>query len=131
MRPQSIILFERIVLATIALGIVASVLNWQRTVASIQAVGFGPGFIIAIQAVSVAVMLLLLYFIARRASEVAKWIFIVLVVLGALNLLVSFKAVLAMGPGGMISPFQIVLQLVAIWLLFRPDSLEWFAKDRG
>ncbi|WP_380878668.1 hypothetical protein ACFB49_18020 [Sphingomonas sp. DBB INV C78] len=129
MRPQSIILFERIALATIALGIVAAVLSWQRTVGMVEKMGHGPGLVIGIQAVSVAFMLLLVYFITRRASEIAKWIFVVLVVLGAVNMVMTLSSVLAAGPAGMIAPAQLILQLIATWMLFRPDAGAWFRKD--
>ncbi|SNS47218.1 hypothetical protein SAMN06295912_10769 [Sphingomonas laterariae] len=131
MRPQSIILFERLVLATIALGVLASAINWQRTLAMIQQFGFGATFIVVVQACSVALMLLLLYFVSRRGSEVAKWIYVVLVVIGGVNTLATFNTLLAMGGSGMIAPIQLVLQLIAIWLLFRPDSAAWFSRDAG
>lgn len=129
MRPKSIILFERIELLAILCGIVGAALGWERTVALVAPFGFGGGFIAIVQGLGVALMLVLLYFIARRASVVAKWIFVVLVVLGAINIARSYGVLFAMGATGLLSLAQTLLQLFAVWLLFRPDTAPWFDGD--
>jgi hypothetical protein len=126
MRPRSIILFERIELLAILCGIVGAALGWERTVALVSRFGFGGGFVAIVQGLGFAVMLLLLYFIARQASVVAKWIFVVLVALGAVNIARSYGVLFAMGATGLLSAAQTLLQLFAAWLLFRPDAASWF-----
>lgn len=130
MRPKSIVLFERVELLAILLGIAGAALGMERTVAMVRQFGFGMGFVVVVQAVSVAVMLLLLYFIARRGSIVAKWIFVVFVVLGAINILLNFNVVLAQGTSAIVSVAQMLLQLFGVFLLFRPDTGPWF-DDRA
>lgn len=126
MRPKSIILFERIELLAILCGIVGAALGWERTVALVAPLGFGGRLVAIVQGLGVALMLLLLYFIARRASVVAKWIFVVLVVLGAINIARGYGVLFDMGATGLLSAAQTLLQLVAVWLLFRPDTAPWF-----
>ena len=126
MRPRSIVLFERVVILGILLGVAGSVLNWGRTLAAVRQFGFGAGFVIGVQAASIVLVLLLVYFIARKASTVAKWIFVVLVLLGVLNILRGAGLLLSMGPSALLSVAQMLIQLFAVWLLFRPDSAAWF-----
>ena len=128
MRPRSIILFERVVILGVLLGMAGSVLNWGRTLAVVRQFGFGAGFIIGVQAASIMLVLLLLYFIARKASTVAKWIFVVLVLLGVLNIVRSAGLLFSMGPSAFLSIAQMLAQLFALWLLFRPDSVAWFDR---
>lgn len=128
MRPKSILLFERVELVAILLGIVGAVIGMDRTVAMVQQFGFDRGFVIGVQAVSVLVMLLLLYFIARRGSIVAKWIFVVFVIAGAINILLNFGVVLAQGASAFLSIAQLLLQLLGVFLLFRPDARAWFDR---
>lgn len=130
-RPKSIQLFERVVLLAILLSIAGTALGLERTVAMVQQFGFGTAFVIGVQAIGVAVMLLLLYFIARRGSIVAKWIFTVIVLLGAINIALNFNVVLAQGVTAGLSIAQLALQLFGIWLLFRSDSAPWFNGSGG
>lgn len=131
MRPQSIIYFERIVLLTLALGVVNSWLSWDQAVAAVSARGFGIGFILAIEGVVIAVYLLLLWFIGRRGSVAAKWIYVVFTVAGLIVVLADPRQLLAYGAApAAISIVQSLLSLVAVWLLFRPDARRWFGGKR-
>lgn len=73
--------------------------------------------------------LLLLYCIGRRASVVAKWIFVILAVFMVVPVIRTviapnfLPAVLKMGP-----LFGVGLDFTMIMLLFQPDSREWFAR---
>ena len=134
MRPKSIVNFERLVLLYLAVGLLNTYLVWDQTVASLQGQGaaMGSGTILTIQAITVALYLLLLWFISRKGSPVAKWIY---VVIGALSLVVGvvgFQQTLSLGTLSLIlSIVQYVLLLVTIWLLFRPDAKAWFSDGRG
>jgi hypothetical protein len=132
MRPSSIVNFERIVLLSIVLGAVNTVLIWDRLSAAVAASGLGVGMAIAIQVVTIAIYLLLIWFIARKASNVARWIYVVLcaigLVFGALGL--GQAAALYGNLVLVINLVQYVLSLVSIWLLFRADSNAWFRGER-
>ena len=133
MRPQSIVNFERVVLFSILVGIVNTVLVWNELQAEVAASGFGVGFALGIQAVTIALYLLLIWFIARKGSNVAKWVYVVISVLGLVVGLLSFAQTAQLyGPGPLvITIVQYLLLLVSLWLLFRPDSKAWFSEGRG
>ena len=129
MRPASIVNFERLYLGAIALGVVNTFLSWDRSLALLRAqpVQFGPGFLIATTTIGLAIQLLLWFFIARRASAVAKWILVVLVALGVIALAVSLaRNPMIDGVAGIIGLITYALQIAALWMLFRPDARAWF-----
>src|SRR5687768_11985291 len=100
MRPDSIIMFERLILASLALSMFNFFVGYEPMMEqldrepALQQVGFGVGFVIGSLVVGLAIYLLLWFLIARKASNVAKWILVVLTALG----LTSFLAAFAIGP---------------------------------
>ncbi len=130
MRPPSIIAFERVYLASLALGIANTAINWQEMTETLddpalQVFGGGPNWIIGIIAFSTAIALLLWFFIARRASTVAKWIYVVFTAFGLAGL-VSNVATLPFGTLMVLNVVGQLLQFFAAWLLFKPDAKVWF-----
>lgn len=131
MRPSSIELFGKVYLGAIAIGLVNAVLSWSQVSAMMadprmQAAGVGTGTLVFGLVIGIIVPLLLWFFITRRASNVAKWIYVVLTALG----LFSFLSALAnpMVPKGLVTvlgALAIGLQVYGAWLLFRPDSAAW------
>ena len=132
MRPASIANFERVVLLSLAVGVLNTFLSHDAMVQSVAAQGFGSGFIIGVQAATIAVMLLLVYFISRKGSPVAKWIYVILGVLSLIAGVAGISQTLQLGTlPAILSVVQYVLLLISLWLLFRPDSKAWFADGRG
>ena len=127
-RPASIVLFEKLYIAVIVIGVIGVALSWN----SLSAIaGAQPG-VPASAASGFLIPLLLLYFIARRASNVAKWIFVVLTAFS----LYSFVAGLAnpVMPKGLLLAVNVVslaLTLYCAWLLFRPDAKAWLDSKGG
>lgn len=133
-RPASIIRFEQFYGIAIILGLAGTALSWGSDKAVAAREQLGTSASIAVIAVSIAVQLLLWFFIARKASPIAKWIFIVLLVLGVVGILVSVFAVVA----GLASAFEFAISVAATGLdvaaalmLFRPDAEAWFNDGRG
>lgn len=131
MRPASITKFDQLYLGAIALGIVSSVLNYDNTMAQLEAdpavaaAGMaGPGFMVGVTAFGFALSLLLWFFISRRASNVAKWILLVLTVIGTLAMPLGLLAVPLVQ--AIIAVVTTVMQIAAVWFLFRPDAKAWF-----
>ncbi|HEX8443230.1 MAG TPA: hypothetical protein VF631_06260 [Allosphingosinicella sp.] len=132
MRPKSIVLFERLVLLSILLGIINTVLIWDQLNSQVAQAGMGAGTVLGIQAVTIALFLLLIWFISRKGSPVAKWIYVVLGGIGLISSLVGIGQAFEMGTiSGAISIVSILLTLLTIWLLFRPDAKAWFADGRS
>lgn len=130
-RPASIVLFEKLYAAVIVIGVIGVVLSWNSLSAMAEAQpgvsgSVGSGILIGALIFGFLVPLLLLYFIARRASNIAKWIFVLLTAFGVY----SFIATLSnpMVPKGLllvVNAVSLVLTLYCAWLLFKPDAKAW------
>lgn len=138
MRPSSIVNFERVVLLSILLGIVGTWLSWARIQAMVAqtATAGGPHMstntVIVIQAVTIALYLLLIWFISRKASPVAKWIYVVLAGLGLVFGLFGLPQTMRYGTAPLlVAIVQYLLSITSLWLLFRPDAKAWFSEGRG
>ena len=128
-RPKSILMFERCYLAAFAISLVSTVLLWSSLNEQFgaQELLLGGWFLPTVTVIGFAIPLLLWYFIALRGSDVAKWIATALVALGVAGTIFS----LALGRytpniAGLLGLVRLVLQIVAIWFLFRPDNRVWF-----
>ncbi len=134
MRPKSIILFERLVLLGIVLGIIGAFLIHEQVAAMVasQGQGVGTSTVYIVQAILICLYLLLVWFISRHGSPVAKWIYVIIAGLILVSGLVGIRQTLEFGTvAAIISVAQYVITAVSIWLLFRPDSKAWFSEGRG
>ena len=144
MRPQSIVNFERVVILNVLLGIVGSWLNWDKMMAvqraqltaqgQTKAIAMLPTLTLTIAVVFIFVWLLLVWLIARKGSVVAKWIYVVVAALTLLGAVVAIARGTVAAYGTLPMVFAIVghlLTIVALWLLFRPDSKAWFSEGRA
>ena len=133
MRPASIVMFERLFLGSLALSVVSFFINYETMLRDLETqpelaeLGLGAGFAIGSMAVGLAIYLLLWFFIARKASSVAKWILIALLALSAISL-----------PGIVLSPWDLgvvlalavyALEVAAAVYLFRDDAARWFKGE--
>lgn len=134
MRPNSILMFERLFLASLAGSLLGTVLTFDEVVNSVGAdpalrnVGLGGGFVVGVMVVSFAVYLLLWYLIAHKASNVAKWILVVFIAIGVIMAVPSLA-----GPFGAMQYLGLAicaLQVAAVVFLFRADAAAWFNGDR-
>jgi len=131
MRPKSIVYYDYAYLGSLLLGIVTTAMTWtanndSQEVEQIRAVlgsSFLPIFYVFIYTLSLA----LWYFTARVPNTVARWIVVIWFVLSLIgtgfaiangNLSSDLPSLLAIG--------AVVLNAVAVYLLFRPDAQAWF-----
>jgi len=134
MRPNSIVLFERLVLLSIVLSLISVFVSWEQTQAMLSAQNspLGPTSILVTQGIMILLYLLLIYFIARKGSPVAKWIYVVLAGLGLVLGLIGIGQTFQLGTiPGVIALIQYVITAATLWLLFRPDAKAWFSEGRG
>lgn len=135
MRPQSIIRFEQLYWASIVLSLIVSILGMDAIGEELAQepgmaeLGLGSGFVVGLVAIGLLISVLLWWLVARKASNVAKWILVVLTAIG----LISLPGTLA---GGLdlvtvISLLSYALSVAAIVCLFREDAKAWFAGSRG
>jgi hypothetical protein len=134
MRPNSIVMFERLFLASLVVGVLNFVLGYDKAMAVIandpnfQRVGAGSGLVIGLTAASYAVYLLLWHLIARKAANVAKWILVVFSIFGVIFALPALR-----GPWDLALLLAIAahgLEVAAVLLLFRRDAVDWL-NGRG
>lgn len=140
MRPASIVRFERVYGAYIVIGLIQLALSWGAANALLQTQlaqapnlppSFGSTVLLAAYAVGVLIQLLLLYFIARRASDVARWILVIFFVLAVLGIVRGMLGgTLLAGLPGILSIVGFILYAVSVVLLFQPDARLWFQERR-
>ena len=137
LRPQSIVIFERCYLGAWIVGLLNTLANWNATLATVNAnpasAQLGPSFAVTMLigglAIGAAVTLLLWYFVARRGSAIAKWVVTVFFALGLVFFLLGLaRTGLGGGLTAVIGVVQIVLQGIAVAMLFRPDTKAWFGE---
>jgi hypothetical protein len=134
MRPKSIVTFERLVLIGLAIGILNSFLVAGRMEAMVatQARGMTMNTVYAVQAITIVLYLVLVWFISRKGSPIAKWIYIVLSALGLLFGLVGLGQAMQFGTLPLIiNLIQYAIAIATIYLLFRPDAKAWFNDGRS
>ncbi|UVO49501.1 hypothetical protein M0208_02850 [Sphingomonas sp. SUN019] len=135
-RPRSILLFERLFLASLLLWCVLQAMTWDYRVALLatNAILATPAaamatVVLAILAVSVAVW----YFVARRSSRIAKRAAVALAVCSAITFIFGLIAIGQPGlPGPTIKLLSVAVSALCVAAavpLFRPDAKTWFGED--
>jgi len=136
-RPQSIVWFERCYLACVAVGVLNTALLWDTVIAQMaenpQTAELGPSFVPTILTVGLVLGLivsaLLWYFTARKGAVVTKWIITVLFAFNLVTTLFSAsQGTLPEGVSGVLGIVALVLNGLAVWNLFRPDTKLWFGE---
>lgn len=131
-RPKSIVAFEWSLWTSFSIGLAGGIIAWHdileiyRSEPSMAALGLGSGFMIAMWLVSFAFMLLFWFMIARRRSNVTKWIYVVLMGAGILMTLLSLNGPTA--PKGVLLIANLGssgLTAFSIFCLFRADAVDW------
>ena len=133
MRPASIVKFDRYFLLSLGIGLVNAVVSYDAYVKMLAddpaTAQFGASFVLSTLAFGFGIPLLLWYLVARKASNVAKWLVVVLTGLGLLGILPSLSMMLDRGIlyfGMSLATFG--LQLYAVYYLFRPDAKAWLVS---
>ena len=124
-RPIEIVWFERLVFGSLALGLVQSWLAWPELTKLAS-----PSFILVTQVFSFGIGGGLALLVSRRRSNIAKWISVVLFLIG---LPVMAKEAMdgQLTGSASISVVQTIGELVAYALLFAPASVHWLKQDRA
>ncbi|MEG3179983.1 hypothetical protein [Sphingomonas sp. LT1P40] len=142
MRPVSIVRFEQAYLASIIIWVANLALGgWalmigqsQRQFEKHPAFAGNPQMfdviapsLMALLGVLVLFWLLLWFFTARRASDVAKWVIVVMTGIAVLRLpllLLSYPMTGLLGTA--LNVAATLVGAYAAWQLFRPDARAWF-----
>ncbi|PXA98770.1 hypothetical protein DMC47_06925 [Nostoc sp. 3335mG] len=135
MRPTSIVRFDRLYLGSIVLGLIGNLVEWPVTIARLTAdpataiLGSSvPILVGGMIATGALIALLLWYFTAKRASNVARWIVTAFTAFAVGSLFVGYgSGAVVLDAGGIIRIVSVALQTAATFFLFRPDAAAWFA----
>lgn len=134
MRPQSIVMFERLFLLSLALSVISFAIGYSEFSQQVlrdpamRQLGLGAGFVIGLAVAGYALYLLLWYLIARKAANWPKWLLVVFLAFS----LVSLPRAIG-GPWDLATVTAIavyVLQIAAVSFLFRRDATDWLRGDR-
>ena len=123
-RPRSILLFERLFLATVLIGIVQSVAGWDELVRRGALRGEGPGSIATLIGLTLFVMGALALLVSRGRMRSAKWLLVILCALGMPLFLASVAAGRIAG-WELLALIQAGLQVASLGFLFTRESREW------
>ncbi|BBC71514.1 conserved hypothetical protein [Altererythrobacter sp. B11] len=133
MRPQSILMFERLFLLSLAISAASFLIGYGDTVdllarqPGMEELGLGSGFVIATFAFGFAIYLLLWFFIARRASNIAKWVLTFFVAIGLFSLPGIFAADFTVTRA--LGLLTYLLEVAALVFLFRADAILWLKGE--
>ena len=130
MRPNSVVRFEQLYWLWLIVSIVSVIVSWTAVMHNpqmVQVLRQMPWFPYAILGVMVALLVWLGVAIARRASNVGRWIF---TILAGLSVLQIVKNVGTGFPTNNVSVWLGVaaagVAVIAAVFLFRPDAAAWF-----
>lgn len=133
MRPKSIVYYEYAYLASVLLGIVVTAMTWTANnetqeveqIRTMLGASFLPILYVFIYTLSFA----LWYFTARVPNTVAKWIVVGWFALSLIGFVLAIAAGnLPSNLPGAIALAALVLNAIAVYLLFRPDAQAWFGE---
>lgn len=132
-RPAEIVTFERCYLLAFAFGAANTAIHWRAYQALPQVAAanetLGPWYVWTVTLVGLMVPILLWYFVARRASSIARWIVVLIVALGTTSFLYSLLSGGFLGrPAMLMSAAATVLNVIAAVSLFRGGAPAWFAR---
>ena len=86
-------------------------------------------FTLIVQAAVLLIVLGVVLLVSRKGSNIARWVLVVFFVLGAIIYIPSAARMFAQNPViALLASVQIMLQVAAIYFVFRPDAKPWFQK---
>lgn len=123
--PSNVVWFERLMIGAVLLGLVGALLLWLRVPA-----GSVTDIVVAVIVIVVnfGLALLLIWLVARRRKGWVRYIIAALFLLGLLPAIGSLPDELRAQPiEGALTALQLVLQAVALVLVFTGNAAAWFA----
>ena len=126
LRPKSIIMFERLFLASTVLGLVSFLMSYGTLRALAISHGTSPGAQFIAGLAAFLWNILIWFLIARRASNIAKWIFVVLLAYSVVAMVWGIQWYINLGAYyALCTGFLTLLEIAAAAYLFRGDAVIW------
>jgi len=135
MQPPSILRFSRFFLISLGLAAALTVMTFDSLKASLirqdpAAASLGDGVLGMSIALGLGVMVVLWYLIARRGSNIAKWVLVALTAVSIFLQLPKLGAVAAnLDLVAVLSLLAAAGQIYAIAMLFRADARAWLGRE--
>ncbi len=129
--PGNVVLFERLMYASLCIGLLNLILDGPRLASTpeMEQLG-GPVFFAAVGLGTLAVLLLFIWLIARKGKNWARYLFAAMFVIGLWPTIQNIMGSLqANPPVAALSVAQIVIQSAALYFIFTGDSPPWFEKS--
>ena len=121
--PNTIKYFEWCWFASLALGVISTALAYQKLAA------LGAGLTsIAGGVVGLLLSLILVLLVSRRRSKFAKWVLIILFVIGLAAYVPQVSTLAALGFVAILSAVQLLLQCIGLYFLFTTEGREWIKR---
>ena len=132
LNPPSIRAFERCFWAAIFLSIVETVIGWEDFVTFDDGSPvplLGTALILGVLAMAYGLSIWLWFRITRRASQLARWLYVGLGIVGQGLTLWMFDEIYGQRDAAFaISMIVWALDVASIIFLFRRDSADWFQR---
>lgn len=122
--PQNVARFEILMYLSIVMTVLIGVLDFSRFAPIV-----GPRFIVGTVVATVAVTALIVWLIARRRQNWARWLLLVLFVIGIPGYAMAFfelaqDAIVTTA----MSFMRVILQAAALYYVFTGDARDWFHR---
>ena len=139
-KPDSMKKFDLLYLGSLAVGLIGLALGWDGLVEQMNAEftaqglepesGFATGAIIGGFVFGIGISVALWFLVSILRIEFVKWILVLFTVYGVVSLAGGI-ALAGFDPIQISGIVSTLMSIAAIWMLFRPDSKEWFAAKKG
>jgi hypothetical protein len=127
--PSNVAKFEELMYLSVAIGVVVSALLWEQSTALPRPFG-STGFVLFVQALALVFLVLLIWLIARRQKNWARWLFLIVGILDVPFYFVELPTVLRLHMfAGFLSVVQAAAQALATVLVFTGNARGWFKQS--
>lgn len=126
MRPRSILLFERLFLFSLAIGVVQAFVGWDELARRAEAEGQGPGAMLALLGLTFGTLGGFTLLVSRGRIRSAKWVLTILCAIGVPLFLGSVMQGTIVG-WELLAVVQAALQVASLGLLFTREARSWLS----
>jgi hypothetical protein len=125
-RPEGVVWYERLAWTALAVGLASAAANPAAIAKYYER--YHIGYLI-MGAVSVAGQLLWIWLVARKRQNWARWISLIVTLIGIPTAIWDINERFQLNPvASIFFCLAFATSIVAVMLLFRADSREWFAR---
>jgi len=131
--PSNVAWFERLMYGALLLSLVSGYLVAQgELAAAADDIGLGRdvllGVIVGIVIIFVAIWVMFIWLAARRRKGWARYVLAILFILGLVAYAQGYSEMVERLVEALVNGVQLVMQLVALVLVFTGNAREWFAR---